>query len=600
MKKSLFLTLAMLLCSGRVFASVCFLGDTSCQEGEFTAVDPEKTCREQSSSWVYESDLCEYYNYKSVCNDRTGNYYEQKGCLPGHLNLNEYKKYECDIHLSCGQCCPEEHVKCKSEYKFCTNNTVPVSTADSNTCVDSEGTKYRECQCDTTKYPYSASECSGRGLTSSGGASCRDDDGVHYESCECASGFDQTAFSNIKCSDSCPGNCDLGTYVMLPGSGYYCWDKGSCHDTPSTDRCTISYQSNFDNFWGGYDVSGPCHNLNTDCASLGYNTGTAGTGVKCEDGSEPFRCPFDHSQVYCESGIGGTCTFASSNDCQKKYFGSTCTADASNCYNPTSCKSGYAKTQVACSTTSGNWSLGTTDEFGCGKCTCTSTCVDKVTKIPTHATPVTASCTSCGETKTITTGFICTDGYVKTADGTDCEKLGCSTGYALDVTGCNSIGGEGFKLGTKQDAAGCFQCVAKTCADYGLNQSPPTLCHLNLCNSSPVKVSSNNSTITCYHRALSCNAAGYIDSTYGYEEWCRRQGFSDDNVVLETPTGVTITVDGVTYSGTCKELMISESFDPNYTEDQLVGCCSTEYPYFYSRGQDVSCDNLISDLINRL
>ena len=466
------LSVLCLLVAGIIYstaaqARICFLGDLECQRGAFDRYDLEEDipCRTQSSSWIHENNLCEGLVYGNpVCNDNTGNYYQPGSCPSGYTDIaNLGDKYDCVSSLMCNQCCNNEDIRCKSRYQVCENNSEGVSD---NFCTevsgDEEGVKkYGRCECNETKYPF---DCMGGGIEGNYADTCIDSDGnTWFASCQCSSGYSQTNFGNIKCSDECENNCRIGSYTALPGTDKYCWEGAECLDnTPLIEQCTEPQQSDFDNFWGGYDVAGECQNLSVDCTTLGYNSGDAGAGAKCVGGSEPYRCPFDHTKVYCAYGIAGACIFYTKADCELSYFGSVCTSDSSNCYNPGSCKSGYAQKVEECvSTEEGTYILGQKDEYGCGACICQNTCTDKAT-VPENATAVTEPCTSCGITQDIVVGYTCNDGYQKDENGL-CVKLECSEGHYKDVKSCGQEGG--WELGETPDAAGCYSCVQKSCPE---------------------------------------------------------------------------------------------------------------------------------------
>lgn len=352
------------------FARICFLGDTSCQGGKFEA-SVDESCRSQDSSWVHEGDTCSGLIYGSpICSDNTGNYYTEGSCPSGYTEVSSLDdKYECKGSLMCNKCCKTEEVECTSEYIECGNNSEGVDNGG-GICQEPDGDiKYKECECNKNVY---SSKCEGAGLEGDYSDVCIDSDGnTWFKSCQCASGYTQTAYSNIKCSDECKDNCRLGNYIQLPGTSYYCWEGAECLEdqTPEIEQCPIIYQSDFDGFWAGYDVSGDCGNLTVDCDTLGYNTGSAETGRKCKDGTEPYRCPFDHTEVYCASGIQAKCDFYTADDCENNYIGSTCTEDSDGCYKPTACKTGYAKDVSACGTSgSQGWTISSVDSYGCGQC----------------------------------------------------------------------------------------------------------------------------------------------------------------------------------------------------------------------------------------
>ena len=351
-----------------------------------------------------------------------------------------------------------------STYHLCINN----SKGEGKSCTDSEGTKWTKCTCSTNNYPIKSSECEKTGLQGDYSQTCTDSDGnIWLKSCSCASGWMQTSLVNIKCStdgDCCA--CTVGDYTKLPGTSYYCWEGSECTDYESCkkQKCAIASQSDFDKYWSGYDIAGTCKNLTVDCAALGYDTCTAGTGVTCKDGTEPYRCPFDHTKVYCESGCSSSCEFITKADCELIYFGSNCTKDSAGCYKPTSCKTGYGKTTAQCSNgEAGNWTLGSADEYGCALCQCETTCVDKISTIPGNATAVYETCTACNQTTQIISDFKCNEGYTKSQDGKSCVEITCSDNYARSAADCGTTGTLGWTLGTVTDEAGCFKCEKKSC-----------------------------------------------------------------------------------------------------------------------------------------
>ncbi len=469
---ALFFALAGVIYSSSTLAAVCFLADTECQEGKF-AVDKTTPCRDQNSSWYHESQLCKGLVYGNVvCNDATGNYYEEGTCPSGYTDFRtvDTTKYKCADNpngsLLCDRCC--KNVVCLDKYHECKSNSVPKYPSD--VCVEpADGTKkYTECECHD---PYKET-CTGTGITNGTGGYCVDDEGKRfYKDCQCSSGYTEVSLSDIKCPSRCEYDClNLGTKVQLPGSNSkYCWTGAECKPKPEP-QCTISYQSDFDNFWQGYDAATDCTNLTVDCNTLGYDTGSAETGVKCKDGSEPYRCPFDHAMVYCESGIedtGDTCTYTTASECETYYFGSLCRADGNGCYNPYACATGYGKTIKECSGgKAGNWSLGGYDAFGCSECKCTRVCDNEYTgSLPDNAEWVSGSCDSCGITTTVHIGWKCKTGYQKNAAGTGCILSTCPTGYAKTADDCYNKGSAGWSLDLtdKYDSTDCYKCTAKSC-----------------------------------------------------------------------------------------------------------------------------------------
>ena len=467
------LVVAGMLYSASAFASVCFLADTACQQGQYQ-VDDRRPCLEQNSNLVYEGKRCMGLIYGGVvCNDSTGNYFEEGSCPAGYVDFStvDQDKYECGNSLLCDRCCND--VRCKSKFKKCENNSVPANTNPDNTCQETwsdNSIKYTECICQN---PYNQT-CDGKGVTTSGNY-CIDSNGkTFWSACQCESGYFETSYANIKCPSSCTYDCSsLGSYTPLPGTSNYCWSGAECRPAPEkpAETCKIVYQSDFDNFWEGYDAAANCRNLTVNCAVLGYDTGKADTGVKCKDGTEPYRCPFDHTAVYCESGIEDSgCQYTTQSTCEMSYFGSTCAPDSKGCWNPNACKDGYGKTKAQCSgSEDGNWSLGSSDEFGCALCQCTSTCKNYTGGKPEHAEYTTGTCKSCGKTETVTTGWECNSGYHKNTAGTgceadvteSCESKGYNSNPVYNNTYCERV-----TISINGTSTTCFDC--KTCDNQGL------------------------------------------------------------------------------------------------------------------------------------
>ena len=90
----------------------------------------------------------------------------------------------------------------------------------------------------------------------------------------------------------------------------------------------------------------------------------------------------------------------------------------------------------------------------CQNSTCTG--VKNVSGID-HATATTI-CSACGDTYTTVTD--CEEGYKKNSDGTACVAKDCAD-YGLNEGNCSA----GFKPVESQEHSGCYSCEAKTCPD---------------------------------------------------------------------------------------------------------------------------------------
>lgn len=326
-KSSLILALvATFLMTSVSWARICFLGDTSCQDVGFAGfAGSDSQCDGERST-------CEAKNY-TTCTDSRGIWYEEIGCKQGYCDMRKLQNYTCDgANLVCQDCCKAP--KCASGFKECdsevydlveSEKTGTCQELDPSTCtVKDLEIKYKECVC-KQDYKYT---CEGL----SGALEC----GGKYKQCVCPDGYDiqecdagyedkieATAENGLKndcykcktlacnageietSSPTDTSQCPYGiaTFRTLSSSGRYCM----------TCRCGEG-RSDFNHFWSKYyaepsRVTETCAagtgKIEYNCEALGYPTEGVASGTKCSDGTEPFRCPFDHTQVYCASGVMG-------------------------------------------------------------------------------------------------------------------------------------------------------------------------------------------------------------------------------------------------------------------------------------------------------
>lgn len=503
MKKlpALCLAIAALFYASAADCRICFLGDLDCQEGKFSA--DGSVCSDQGGygSWINEYARCEDLVYGNViCNDYTGNYYEPGRCPDDSVDMDaltnpenyvckrEIFGQDCIEHLRCcGELgpgpgpgpnpCVEGYVECSDKFFDC--NDYDGTHGEGERCTDNSGAncsevvKYERCVCDGG---YGSGNPCPDGLEPDTGSDmCRDSDGqTYYDTCTCPDGY-----YKVSASELATGCSDYGENGGYPTSyhehalepGYYCWNK-ECREIPD-EVCENPHQSDFDKFWKGYDIQGDnqCHNLEIDCATLGYNTCSADINTKCKDGSEPFRCPFDHMRVYCESGCATQkCDYDTQNSCETYNYNSICSKDAEGCWNPTACKtdetSNYATSVSACANgVPGDWSLDNPDDFGCGKCSCSSNCYDKISssQIPANASPTWEVCSACNQSIQIISGFSCNQGYTISQDGKSCVAA-CGPEYNLTECIPNGICSEcdgKYKLDSCKENTGLYngQCI---------------------------------------------------------------------------------------------------------------------------------------------
>lgn len=331
---------AILLYSAASHARICFLADLSCQEAGFAS--------ENQCSIGGPQNCPQAKNYTLVCEDSRGKHYRDDGCQSGWCNLNNLSADVRDNYTFTSRC--EECVKgatCKVGFTQCDNkkhiNTTsnpqgPICYSLGDNCqINKEQPLYWNCKCHS-RFSITEDQCKGEGLKL--GDFCVDaDKGTLYDSCACADGWQDSKDGNCKYGaektahkpdgSSCykcrtePG-CDAGeTYVSTQK-----YDCNETNQTPSFRRsgdgwcasCVCKDRtSDFDAFWKQYYAepsnATPANTcamgqgkIEYNCEKLGYDTGKAITGKKCSDGTEPYRCPFDHEQVYCASGISGDLT----------------------------------------------------------------------------------------------------------------------------------------------------------------------------------------------------------------------------------------------------------------------------------------------------
>jgi hypothetical protein len=504
------LVVAGILYSASAFASVCFLADTACQQGQYQ-VDDRLPCLDQNSKWIHEGKRCMGLVYGGVvCNDSTGNYFEEGSCPAGYVDFStvDQDKYECGNSLLCDRCC--NNVRCKSKFKKCENNSVPASTNPDDICQEPKPDntiKYTKCVCPKPDYEQT---CVGKGVTTSGNY-CIDSDGkTFWSACQCESGYFETSYSNIKCPSNCTYGClNLGTYTPLPGTSNYCWSGAECAPEPcktgySTTQPTCSEAIGYKLSTSGYSGDSPCYACvdlpcdsgystsveESDCgAGETYSTSGYSGGIPCGMCSDA-ACPTGYSTDIssCEDGYKLVTNGSSGTKPCRKCEVKVCPTGYSTLYaSAADCKTDNAYE---------SWTLETNGLSGpdkCGKCICSGLCKDTYTgSIPMYASATTETCTACGVTKTIRTGYKCPDGTKVNAAGSECVCTGagypikaqcegiyrfslcknpdggcyapydCKDGAARFVSNCGTSGDKGWTLGDS-DNYGCSKCVKNTC-----------------------------------------------------------------------------------------------------------------------------------------
>lgn len=336
MKKSFsFLTAAAILLYAAVgHARICFLADTSCQEAGFAG---SNECSSDPSSKKCPTKK-KYSSYSDSC----GVHYRDEGCLDGYCDINKLgilpEKYtftsdkcdECFKGATCklkNECDPNKHINSPE------NPFGDVCFAITSDCqIDKDTAFYSNCVC-LSEYKIEESKCTEAGLTAS---DCCDDTtkGTLCKSCVCdsAKGWQSSGTCAYGVEDSVENPAGGTCYKCKTkpgceaGETYVSTKNHSCSDANQTVKYRSSGDgwcascvckgrtSDFDAFWKQYYAepsnATPANTcamgqgkIEYNCAKLGYNM-LAASGTKCKDGTEPYRCPFNHEEVYCASGLG--------------------------------------------------------------------------------------------------------------------------------------------------------------------------------------------------------------------------------------------------------------------------------------------------------
>ena len=166
------------------------------------------------------------------------------------------------------------------------------------------------------------------------------------------------------------------------------------------------------------------------CAKLGYTVTRSNCAAPriLKD-----KCPSGNSYKTCYCAGSPTCTTgstsssnpypsstgASSTNCKNcagnTLYTWTCSASSCSAYSLSSCPSNGNCSQCC----NGKYKLDSCAfgyELSGGSCSCATTCTDKVSSKPANSSYTTSSCTACGVTTTIKTGWSCNAGYTKSGD----------------------------------------------------------------------------------------------------------------------------------------------------------------------------------------
>ncbi len=394
--------IASILAPSSSNAKICFLPGMLAGDG---CLGDSLTIGNLCSDYTYTTPCPSGYDQSTCLNN--GKTYYKCTCRSDAVSSELGSKYICEksYDAECG-CSPQDTVCNRDIYPYEGCGQYPGTTPSSDYCKSPKDGKiyYKSCDCSTSAYPYT---CDETGLKEPSGTDyCEDVSGqTHYPFCLC-----EDNWTTSPCSERVDGCTELSDSIYNGlDTCYLC----------SAEKCPESNQLNLDYYW--------CASAVSDCAALGYTYTADGN---CPNGSEGLKCPFDTNYSFCPSRCKNG-TFDTYDECDMAGYGYCTLNPDTNCWEngtPT-CSDGLVASVEECGDEDG-WSIEWVDN--CGRCICTDTCVDKV--LPSHATAIYSSCTSCNGTRQILSDFTCEYGYEK--NGNSCTVRSCEVGdvYLIDGT----------------------------------------------------------------------------------------------------------------------------------------------------------------------
>ncbi len=321
----------------------CYNAYTSCEAAGYDTDDnSDMYC--SSSDTIYLSDgtltscydgCSDIYSSCSAAGFVDPIYYDY--CTGSNVDIytsNSGDTYTCNT--SCGDCLYTTAPDCESKY------TNSVCTVDSKGC-------YNPTSCKTNYVTSCTSPYYITGKDENGCGTCKTDC-AHVTEATC-----ESAYKNSECTKNSSG----------------CYVPTSCKTNYATS-CSLPY------YITGKDGNG-CGSCITDCLYL--------TKASCESKYTNSVCAANSNNCYAPTGcktnyvtscslpyyITGKdgngcgscitdCLYLTKSSCESKFNHSTCSANSSNCYEPTSCKSGYV---TSCTSP---YYLANKDGNGCGTC----------------------------------------------------------------------------------------------------------------------------------------------------------------------------------------------------------------------------------------
>ena len=425
-----------------------------------------------------------------------------------------------------------------------------------------------------------------------------------YTNCTCNEGFiekDHECVEFIDCSaytlKTCPENATCSTCTDNYDNTTHKFEKCNSGYKEQSGVCVCEKVCS-DTFTGTIPANSTA--VKEACTACGI-TSEIVTGFTCKDGyvkkdgncvpkidcsSYPLSsCPDNATCSKCTDNDGNSSyRFDNCNSGYKEQSGiCVCEKVCSDTFTGTVPENATLKTETctACgvsSTIKTGYSCNNGYSDKNGACVCSTVCENTYTgAIPENASATTEQCTACGKTTTITTGFTCNGGYNKQGNSCVCAKV-CKDTYTGGIPAnakaltelCTACGETseiviGFTCNSGYNQSGNSCVCAKTCADTYTGSIPA------------------NATATT-EQCTACGVSSTIITGYtcksGYEgDDCHCSKVCSDTYTGSIPTNATATKETCVACGVSKSIVTGWTCNTGYmkvgnTCEKIIDCSS--------------------------
>ena len=425
-----------------------------------------------------------------------------------------------------------------------------------------------------------------------------------YTNCTCNEGFiekDHECVEFIDCSaytlKTCPENATCSTCTDNYDNTTHKFEKCNSGYKEQSGVCVCEKVCS-DTFTGAIPANGTA--VKEACTACGI-TSEIVTGFTCKDGyvkkdgncvpkidcsSYPLSsCPDNATCSKCTDNDGNSSyRFDNCNSGYKEQSGiCVCEKVCSDTFTGTVPENATLKTETctACgvsTTIKTGYSCNNGYSDKNGACVCSTVCENTYTgAIPENASATTEQCTACGKTTTITTGFTCNGGYNKQGNSCVCAKV-CKDTYTGGIPAnakaltelCTACGETseiviGFTCNSGYNQSGNSCVCAKTCADTYTGSIPA------------------NATATT-EQCTACGVSSTIITGYtcksGYEgNDCHCSKVCSDTYTGSIPTDATATKETCVACGVSKSIVTGWTCNTGYmkvgnTCEKIIDCSS--------------------------